>query len=75
MAYSLNGELTLFNPLSASKYKMVKGEVGHLNDTSQVNGITFRGFYLSATAVNAFQFFMTSGNITSGTIYVYGYAK
>ncbi len=73
--YSINAKLYLYNPLSAVTYKAMTGEVVQFNDSSLVNGISFRGFYKSATAVNAFQFDFTSGDIASGTIRVYGYAK
>ncbi len=73
--YSINGDVKLSNPLSAVTYKHIAAEMGQLNSASQINGIALRGFYASATAVNAFRILFDSGNIASGTIRVYGYTK
>ncbi len=72
----LAGHLYLYDPLSTSVNKYVWGQVRFKESTG---GVPLNNFlnatYLSTTAVNAFQFIMTSGNIASGTIRVYGVAK
>jgi len=70
------GSLTLYNPASATAYKRVTGLVAHGDNTDAVlEQAWLSGAYLSTTAVNAFQFLFSSGNIASGTIRVYGIAK
>lgn len=71
-----SGTCRMFNPLSASAYKHFKGESVHY-DNGQSAYVAFHifGVYLSATAVNAFKVLMSSGNITSGTVRLYGVAK
>jgi hypothetical protein len=62
----------LINPLSGSMFTKVIA--GNGNIINVVNGM-FGGDYKSTTAVDAFQVFMSSGNITSGTVRVYGLEK
>ena len=71
----LNGTVKLYNPGSSSLYKEVNGNVSYYVSTATYNGFVLRGAYLSTTAVNAFQFYCSSGNIASGSIRVYGVAK
>ena len=70
------GEYSIADPLSASKWKNVYGQ-GFSLDTrnSGSNGIVTAGSYQSTTAVNAFRVIATTGNITSGTVRLYGLAK
>jgi hypothetical protein len=71
----LTGEMTLYNPGSAS-YKRAGGYVGHADGTTAVlEEAMVGGMYQISTAVNAIRFLMSSGNITSGTIRVYGVSK
>lgn len=70
----LTGVLYLVNPNSA-KYKQVWGQVAYIEANPNRIGLQTRGSYESTTAVNAFQFYFSSGNIASGTIRVYGVAK
>lgn len=71
-----SGWLYLYNPLSAAAYKAIdsafvfRAVSGPFREKDQ----TF-GWYEVATAVNAVQFLMNSGNITSGTIRMYGLVK
>lgn len=75
-AISLTGSYRLFSPLSATLYKAVQGRLHGLETTGPFRiGATIDGVYEVATAVNAFQFLMSSGNITSGTIRCYGLEK
>ena len=68
--------LRLYNPLSTGVYKQVIGKaiMIYVSTTIRVM-IEIGGQYTSLTAVNAFQFLFSSGNIASGTIRVYGLAK
>lgn len=76
--YTWVGFLKLYAPGGAS-FKRVVSEVAAFDGTGgganpevpSVNG----GSYKSTTAVNAVQFFPTSGNFTSGTIRCYAIAK
>lgn len=70
---SLSGSCKLFNPGGAN-YKNVVGNFGYFAGANLELGAT-NGFYLISTAVNAFRILFTSGNITSGTVRVYGIAK
>ena len=74
-AYSVSGTMRLHGPGSAD-YKNV---IGHFESfDTPANGLLgtmMIGTYLSATAVTAFQFLMSSGNIAVGTIRVYGIEK
>jgi hypothetical protein len=74
--YGIIGTLNLIDPARTSGYKLARMERGFFD--SGVSALLWNGAnyaYRSATAVNAFQFFMSSGNITSGVIRVYGVAK
>jgi hypothetical protein len=70
---SINGTYRLYNPGGA----LHKSLAGHLNAAAASGQYEFTGggLYLSTTAVNAFRFLMSSGNVASGTIRVYGVAK
>lgn len=72
--YGFCGTIKLFSPASTSLHKIATGTFTYLNTTYAQSG-SFAGRYLSTTAVDAFQFLMSSGNIASGTIRVYGLAK
>ena len=71
---SVNGELYLFNPSSTTFVKHFMYRGNHMSYYSTPWSInTFVGGYVNSTsAVNAIQFKMTSGNIDSGTIKLYG---
>lgn len=72
--YGISGRLSLISPGSAI-YKPVTGLISYFDSSSRTSGENIVGFYKSATAINAFRFLMSSGNIASGTIRVYGIAK
>lgn len=73
--WSFNGSLRVFNP-GGALYKQVKGSFSaYDNAANNLLGTELTGAYVSTTAVTAFQFFMSTGNIASGTIRVYGIAK
>jgi hypothetical protein len=70
--YGMSGSIKLFSP-NSNKYKMI---AGHTTFSHQSLGFPFMevlsGSYKSASVVNAFRFLFSSGNITSGTIRIYG---
>ena len=75
----LNSELTIFNPLNTSLYKHYhySSSCFYSGTTSGVNGywITeFGGGYYhnNTTALSGFTIFASTGNITSGNVYLYG---
>ena len=73
----LTGWMELYDPLSTAAHKTIEGQTRFFNTASGGFrfGVIFFQAYESTTAVNAVQFFFGSGNITSGTIRCYGYAK
>lgn len=72
---SLNGTMKLFNPGSASLYKPLTFHGFVRNNDTHYYSVVGQGVYRSTTAVNAFQFLFSAGNIASGTIRSYGVAK
>jgi len=68
------GRLKLYSPGSTTAYKLILLETRQLASAAQwqvmAGGIT----YASTSAVTAFRFYMSSGNIASGTVRVYGVA-
>ena len=70
----VTGHLRLFDP-SSSIYKTIIGQTRNY-DSEPFRLMNFiSGSYESTTAVTAVQFYMSSGNIASGTIRAYGIAK
>lgn len=73
---ALSGSMRLFDPQNASAHKRVIYDV---IAAYSVSADWYRcygaGTYKSSTALTAVQFLMSSGNIASGTIRVYGVAK
>ena len=71
----VSGDLKLYNPGSTTFYKALNFHLSMIHDTSDyLYNIIGTAKYFSTSAVNAFQFFMSSGNIT-GTVRVYGVKK
>lgn len=66
----VNGELRLFKP-SGTNYTGLTFQFSQVSHYANI-GV---GARLSAADVDAIQFFMSTGNITSGTIRMYGVAK
>jgi len=68
-----NGYNTFFDVVSpfATKYAQVSGSRGGINASSNVG--THNGFHNSLNSFSGFQLFTSSGTMTGGTIYVYGY--
>jgi len=70
------GRFHLYDPLSSVNWKEITGEgVARYGNAASSYMVNFGGIYTSATAVNAFRFLFSTGNIASGTIRVYGIAK
>ncbi len=72
-SYGFVGTAKLFNP-GGSAFKAWRGSFAY-NTGSVYAGLETASVYTSASAVNAFRVLMSSGNIASGTIRVYGLAK
>jgi hypothetical protein len=72
--YGYSGQCRLFGPQSAI-YKQVTGQGRYYDAEPFVFATIMAGTYISATAVTAIRFLMSSGNIASGIIRVYGIAK
>ena len=70
-----SGSWRLSGPQSTASAKTVIGQAGYVDNTGTIIGCTLTGLYIPTTAVTAVRFLMSSGNITSGTIRVYGVAK
>lgn len=66
--------INVFNPLSAASYKHMHSFSSSWDETGgNLQGRRYFHVYKSTSAMNAIRFYMSSGNITSGTIRVYGY--
>jgi hypothetical protein len=68
------GAFTIFEYANTSIWKMIAGQMLNNDDTTSTS-ISFRtlyGMYNQTTAISSLEFFNSSGNFTSGTVYVYG---
>lgn len=72
---NLCGEITMFNPASSSLYTMFNIELTYIEQTGDIVKSTGAGSWKATTTVDGIRFQMESGNITSGTIYLYGISK
>lgn len=70
-----SGTFRLINPLSAVIDKTIVGSGSLAANDGNRYQISMSGWYIIATAVDAIQFLMNSGNIASGIIRLYGIAK
>lgn len=71
-----NATFRILNPLGGAMHTRFLGTSGADDGTGSPDVVCmFSAGYKSTTAVNAFQVLMSSGNIASGTIRVYGLAK
>lgn len=75
-ARTMSGEMRLFGPASTTTLKTFTWMVGYL-DATDMNCVHGSGLQTStaASAINGVRFAMTSGNIASGTIALYGVPK
>lgn len=70
-ARALCGNLEMYEPSSPTAYKRFGGNIRWSGAWYWVNTI-FDGTYISSTPINAVKFYFSTGNIASGSIYVYG---
>ena len=75
-AGGLCGSFRISNPLSGTTSTRLKGETGANDGTANFCIVCmFSGEYVPTTAVNAFRIIASAGNLTSGTVRVYGFVK
>lgn len=70
----VNGSLTLYNPASTATAKVLSGQLSYYSSATS-NWVLWNVtavYTVAANAVNALRFQYDSGNITSGTIRIYG---
>ena len=71
----INAIIYLFNFNSSSEYSFVTFETADRNYQGHLRGNQGGGVHTVASASDGIQFFMTSGNIDSGTFTLYGLKK
>ena len=69
---STSGELKLFNPSSTTFAKHFMSNVNYYNESDYSINCYIAGYGNTTSAVNAIRFQMSSGNIDSGKIKLYG---
>jgi hypothetical protein len=72
---SVNGTIELHSPSNAAMFTQVSGRGSYSHTTGIVKSFVQAGCRKSAGDVDAIRFKMNSGNITSGTIRMYGIAN
>jgi hypothetical protein len=70
-APGVSGKFRIYNP-SATAIIQVTGEAVNAVNSSTMNLIQYGGSFNTSAAVTGLKFIMSSGNITSGTIKIYG---
>lgn len=69
----IDGEVTLTNPSSTTRFKSIKSSLVYDNNFGSFTQYITQGRYEGGTgAVNAIRFLFNSGNIASGTFELYG---
>ncbi len=71
----LSGTIKFYAPAAGVARRRLTGQSAYTTGGSGEIGAVFSFHYIPTTAITAFQFLASSGNITSGTIRVYGVAK
>ena len=69
---ALSGEFHLFAPSSTTYVKQFYSTVNYCWDYPGTGEVFVGGYFNTTSAINAFQFTFTTGNIAAGTIYLYG---
>ena len=69
---SVSGNLFIFNPSSTTYVKHFMGNMQSIAHSNRTNNQYPNGYLNSTSAVDAFNFKFSSGNIGSGTIKLYG---
>ena len=67
-----SGFLHLFNPSSTTFVKHFVGRASSYHPSDRENDFTTAGYFNTTSAIDEIQFKMSSGNIDSGTITLYG---
>jgi len=73
-SYGINGEITIFNPLSTTTYKVFNSNCFFWNPAlNTIYSISLSGQNINSTsALSGVKFFMNAGNINSGNFKLYG---
>jgi hypothetical protein len=71
-ATGYSGRVQIFNPAGTATPKKIMGQASHLASDGTMRGLTINGFWNGTTAVDGFSLQMSSGNISSGKVKVYG---
>ena len=73
---STNSEVTIYNPASTGKYKLITTHGANVDASKSATMNIDIGFYNNSTAaVDGIQFYFNSGNVASGTFRLYGLSK
>ena len=67
-----SGSLTLFGAPSATPPKQARGSGSYLNSAAGVSNANCNGWWTTAAAITGMRFQMSAGNISTGTVKVYG---
>ena len=67
-----SGTLIIYNPSSTVYVKHFIGDLNHYDSTDYTYRTLVAGYGNTTSAVNAIRFQMSTGNISVGTIYLYG---
>lgn len=79
--FGVTGTLKLYSPLNSGKHKIFRGDYSFIYAEPgtpyplNIYKLNWQGYYASNTPVNGVRFYMSSGNIASGTIRCYGISK
>ena len=71
-APGLSGTVTIFAPAGGGLVMITIGDGGYLDGSGDPISTSVSGYWNTAAAVDGFQVLMDSGNLTSGSILVYG---
>jgi hypothetical protein len=69
------GEIHIWSPSNSSIHTQVTWNGGYKRSDSLMSDVNGSGVYSATTAVDAAQVLMSSGNISSGTVRLYGVSK
>jgi hypothetical protein len=69
---ALNGEVYFYNPSGTAQHKRFKAHLSWSNANGNAGIADTTGIYKSANAITGVQFLFETGNITSGSIRLYG---
>ena len=69
---SLSGTLQIFNPSSTTFVKHFIATINYIHKSSRSYNFYIAGYFNTTSAIDEIQFKMSSGNVDSGTIKLYG---